>query len=50
MRAAASLCRLKPDTLYVLVAERGVLNADFSRLVEWISAGIAADGATEEKR
>jgi ribonuclease P protein component len=50
MRAAASLCGLKPDTVYVLVAERGVLTADFPRLVGWIRAGIAADGATEEKR
>lgn len=49
MRAAASLCSLKPDTVYVLVAERGVLTADFPRLVEWISAGITASGATEEK-
>ena len=49
MRAAAFLCNLKPNTVYVLVAERGVLTAGFARLVEWISAGIAEDGATEER-
>ena len=49
MRAAASLCELKANTVYVLVAERGVLTAEFPRLVEWISAGIAENGATEER-
>ena len=49
LRAAASRCELKPNTVYVLVAERGVLTAEFSRLVDWISAGIADTGATEER-
>ena len=48
MRAAASLCELKPNTVYVLVAERGVLTAEFPQLVDWISAGVAENGATEE--
>jgi ribonuclease P protein component len=48
LRAAASHCELQPNTVYVLVAERDVLTADFPRLVAWISAGVAANGATEE--
>jgi ribonuclease P protein component len=36
LREAASLCPLQPDTVYVLVAERGVLTADFDSLVDWI--------------
>jgi ribonuclease P protein component len=48
LREAASRCDLKPDTVYVLVAERGVLTAEFPRLVDWISGGVAASSATEE--
>ena len=48
LRAAASRCELKPNTVYVLVAERGVLTAEFPRLVEWINAGVGDTGATEE--
>ena len=48
MRAAASCSRLKPDTVYVLVADRGVLTADFSRLVQWINRCAEAADATEE--
>ncbi|MDJ0496579.1 MAG: ribonuclease P protein component [Acidimicrobiia bacterium] len=49
LRAAASRCELKPNTVYVLVAERGVLTAKFPRLVDWIRSGVAQPGATEEK-
>ncbi len=36
MREAASRIPLNPDTVYVLVADRGVVDADFERLVDWI--------------
>ena len=36
MRAAVSRCGLKSDTVYVLIADRGVLTTDFERLVRWI--------------
>jgi ribonuclease P protein component len=36
MREAASRCGLKSDTVYVLIADRGVLTADFDSLVRWI--------------
>ena len=36
MRAAASRCVLKSDTVYILVADRGVVTADFEQLVSWI--------------
>ena len=36
MRAAVSRCGLKSDTVYVLIADRRVLTADFERLVRWI--------------
>ena len=48
MRAAASCSRLKPDTVYVLVADRGVLTADFSRLVQWIDRCAQVPDVTEE--
>lgn len=44
MREAASLIDLKPDTVYVLVADRGVLTRDFDRLVEGISRCLAEEG------
>lgn len=48
LRAAASRCDLQPNTVYVLVAERGVLTAEFPRLVDCISAGVAGRSVTEE--
>jgi len=36
MREATSRCVLKRDTVYVLIADRGVLTADFERLVSWV--------------
>lgn len=36
MRAAAAQSRLESDTVYVLIADRGVLDAEFGRLVSWI--------------
>jgi ribonuclease P protein component len=49
MREAAARCALKADTVYVLVADRGVLDIDFNRLVEWVGSAAAAD-AVEELR
>ncbi len=46
LREAAALCSLKADTVYVLVADRVVLTADFESLVRWV--GDAAK--TEEIR
>ena len=36
LRAAAAHSKLKRDSVYVLIADRGVLDASFARLVEWI--------------
>lgn len=36
MREATARCRPKSDTVYVLIADRGVLTADFDSLVRWI--------------
>ena len=49
MREAASCSSLKPDTVYVLVADRGVLTADFDRLVRWISRCSTSSNAAEER-
>lgn len=37
LRAAAAQSRLESDTVYVLIADRGVLDAEFGRLVRWIN-------------
>jgi len=49
MREAAARCALKADTVYVLVADRDVLDVEFDRLVEWVGSAAAAD-AVEELR
>lgn len=49
LREAASRSNLKRDTVYVLVAERGVLTANFDSLVGWISAGAASLRPIKEK-
>ena len=49
LREAASRCDLKPDTVYLLVAEQGVLTAEFDRLVHWIGTCISDLAAAEEK-
>lgn len=49
MRAATSRCTLKRDTVYVLIADRGVLTADFDQLVGWISRCTSDLTAAEEK-
>jgi len=36
LRAAAAQSRLESDTVYLLIADRGVLDAEFGRLVRWI--------------
>ena len=36
LREAAAKSHLKRDTVYVLIADRGVLNAPFDRLIGWI--------------
>jgi len=49
MREAVSRCSLKSDTVYVLVADRGVLNADFERLVRWLDRCIGEQLTALEK-
>jgi ribonuclease P protein component len=49
LREAASRCPLEPDTVYVLVAESGVLTADFEDLVDWIRACSGKENAFKEK-
>ncbi|MCP4303345.1 MAG: ribonuclease P protein component [bacterium] len=46
MRAAASRCVLRSDTVYILVADRGVIAADFEQLISWIDR-CTADPAEE---
>jgi ribonuclease P protein component len=48
MRAAASCVPLKSDTVYVIVADRGVLTADFERLVRWIRRCSSSSDAAQE--
>ena len=50
MRAAVSRCVLKRDTVYVLIAEHGVLTADFDNLIRWISRCTADLPSAEETR
>lgn len=50
MREAMSRCTLRPDTVYVLVADRGVLTADFDTLVSWISNCSGEEAVVKEKR
>lgn len=44
MREAASQIALKPDTVYVLVADRGVLTTDFDSLVKGIGRCLVEEG------
>ena len=48
LREAASRCPLQPDTVYVLVAERGVLTAHFDSLVDWIGTCVGKMTSKEE--
>lgn len=48
MRAAASCVPLKSDTVYVIVADRGVLTADFEHLVTWIRRCSSSSSAAQE--
>ena len=48
MREAASRISLKPDTVYVLVADSGVVNADFERLVNWLGDCVDQSTVNEE--
>ena len=47
LREAAARSALKADTVYVLIAEGGVLTAKFEQLVEWISLAAATNVAEE---
>lgn len=49
LREATARCVLKDDTVYVVIADRPVLTADFEELVGWIAAAIDKCG-TEETR
>lgn len=49
MREAAARCALKADTVYVLVADRSVLSADFDRLVDSVGAIAESDNAEESR-
>jgi len=48
LREAAARCSLKSDTVYVLIADRGVLTADFESLVRWIERCAGTQGHREE--
>ena len=49
LREAAARCGLKSDTVYVLIADRGVLEADFHRLIGWIERCIGDEAVAEER-
>lgn len=49
LREAAALCPLKADTVYVLVADRAVLAADFKSLVRWVGDAVATRGSEEAR-
>jgi ribonuclease P protein component len=48
LRAAAAQSRLESDTVYVLIADRGVLDAQFTRLVGWINHCVEKTSLTGE--
>ena len=50
LREAATHSRLKSDTVYVLIADRGVLDAPFGRLVGWINRCVEELPLAGEKR
>jgi ribonuclease P protein component len=50
MREAASRISLNPDTVYVLVADRGVANTEFERLVDWLGNCVDQSIVNEETR
>lgn len=50
LREAATRSQLKRDTVYVLIADRGVLDASFARLVEWLDRCIEELSAVGEER
>ena len=50
LREAAARCVLKSDTVYVLIADRAVLTADFDRLVDAISRCTGDQPVAKETR
>ncbi len=49
LREAAARCVLKSDTVYVLIADRSVANADFGDLIEAIKACTGERPAAKER-
>ena len=49
MREAAARCELRSDTVYVLVAETGVLSADFGSLIGWIDRCVSKEPTVEAR-
>ena len=49
LREAAARCALKSDTVYVLIADRGVLTADFDGLIGSINRCIGEQSVAEER-
>jgi len=50
MREAAARCSLKSDTVYVLIADRGVLTAQFGSLIRWIERCAERQRHSEENQ
>ena len=49
LREAAAHCALRSDTVYVLIADQGVLTADFASLIEAIDRCIGEVSVAEER-
>lgn len=49
LREAANGADLRPHTAYVVVASRGVLDASFGELVDWMSGAVAAGTRARNK-
>ncbi|MCP3994895.1 MAG: ribonuclease P protein component [bacterium] len=48
MREATARCQLRSDTVYVLIADSGVLAADFGSLIGWIDRCISKEPMVED--
>jgi ribonuclease P protein component len=49
LREAAAQVALLPGTAYVLIADAGVGDVPFRRLVGWLQQAVAAEGTAEEE-
>lgn len=50
LREAAARSQLKRDTVYVLIADQGVLDVSFARLVDWIDRCLEELSAAGEEK